>query len=176
MFTEQQYLELLNEFKTLKGEVSILKTEIETLKKFSICPITSEEIINLSKYNSLTEEQLKHYLNCGGDINYHDVWTALMWASYKGHENVVNLLIKYGANLDIKDNLGNTALMMADANGHLNIVNLLIDAGAVSTTNDGQTVFEQIKYYNYNINENTLRYFEDQLDYSTTNLKLLKMK
>ncbi len=32
-----------------------------------------------------------------------DGWTALIWASYYGHERVVSLLIERGANIDIQN-------------------------------------------------------------------------
>ena len=34
-----------------------------------------------------------------------DEWTALMWASYNGHKEVVQLLLDHGAGIDIKSNV-----------------------------------------------------------------------
>lgn len=64
-------------------------------------------------------------------------WTALMHASSRGFINVVNVLLKKGADtspasLERKD----TALMLAATNGHVHIVNALLDAKAdPDTTN-----------------------------------------
>ena len=32
-----------------------------------------------------------------------DRWTALYWAAFKGHIEVVKMLVKYGAAVDIRD-------------------------------------------------------------------------
>ena len=53
--------------------------------------------------------------------------TALMWASVKGHTEVVQLLLGKGALFDEKKNNGvppyggNTALMMASGNSHTGV-------------------------------------------------------
>lgn len=52
--------------------------------------------------------------------------TALMWASYKGHEKVVKLLLEYGAKVDEKDNHGRTAFEWAHDFGQKNIFKPLI--------------------------------------------------
>ncbi|KAH3269678.1 hypothetical protein KXW55_003589 [Aspergillus fumigatus] len=56
--------------------------------------------------------------------------TALYWASSKGHEAVVRLLIERGANVRVKDKLGLTALYQASSSGHEAVVKLLLDHGA----------------------------------------------
>ena len=32
-----------------------------------------------------------------------DGWTALYWAAFKGHVEVIKMLVKYGAAVDIRD-------------------------------------------------------------------------
>jgi hypothetical protein len=56
--------------------------------------------------------------------------TALMRASYKGHINIVGLLLSFGASVAIKDEGSATALHYAVRAGNLEIVHLLIEAGA----------------------------------------------
>ncbi|KAL7573506.1 hypothetical protein ACA910_019822 [Epithemia clementina (nom. ined.)] len=56
--------------------------------------------------------------------------TPLIAASSEGHEAVVALLLKAGANVNAKDQDGTTALMAAAARGHLPIVQALIANGA----------------------------------------------
>jgi hypothetical protein len=60
-------------------------------------------------------------------------YTALMFAANQGYTDLVQILIAAGANLDIKNDYGDTALMIAVGNIYHNypeIVKLLINAGA----------------------------------------------
>jgi len=56
--------------------------------------------------------------------------TALIYAAYKGYTDIVELLIKNRANLNIQDENGLTALMWAAGCGHIEIAKLLIEKGA----------------------------------------------
>ena len=55
---------------------------------------------------------------------------ALMLAADKGHERVVELLLRHGAEVDLQDSGGGTALMSAATNSHERVVELLIRHGA----------------------------------------------
>ena len=71
----------------------------------------------------------------GEDINCRDHrgMTALMIAAENGRVQIVQLLVKEGANLDFTSEQlrsGYSALMIAVVEGHQEIVKLLIDAGA----------------------------------------------
>ncbi|QIG78390.1 ankyrin repeat domain-containing protein [Stakelama tenebrarum] len=83
-------------------------------------------------------------LRAGADIEARDErgYTALILASYNGHEAATHTLVSAGARLDGGDGEGgNTALMGVAFKGHVEIARLLIDAGAdVNARNaDGQT-------------------------------------
>ncbi|XP_059147650.1 ankyrin repeat domain-containing protein 50-like [Physella acuta] len=52
-----------------------------------------------------------------------------MIACEKGHDKIIELLIKYGASLTFVDIEGNNALMNACKSGHIRIVELLIQSG-----------------------------------------------
>lgn len=66
-------------------------------------------------------------LNEGAQINFkYDGWTALMLASYKGHNRIVRLLIERNANPLFKIS-GWTAQDLASYQGHDNIASLLDD-------------------------------------------------
>jgi ankyrin repeat protein len=85
-------------------------------------------------------------LRYGADVNALDVndksvhrfdrqngHTALIWATQVNHTpmtEVVRELLKWGADVNVKDNLGITALMYAAMYGHLEIVRLLLAKGA----------------------------------------------
>lgn len=51
-------------------------------------------------------------------------------ASYKGHADVVELLLKYFAKSNLKDKEGCTALYAACAKGHKNVVRILLENNA----------------------------------------------
>jgi len=59
--------------------------------------------------------------------------TPLLWASLKGHMEIVWLLLEKGYSPNDTYNLGNTALHLAAASGHKKIVQALIDDGAMPT-------------------------------------------
>lgn len=72
--------------------------------------------------------------------------TALMHAAENGHLEIVDLLIKAGAKINLIDKGipvdcpgGNTALILAIQKGHVAIANLLLDAGASPKTKGGGT-------------------------------------
>ena len=56
--------------------------------------------------------------------------SALMLASGGDNENIVNLLLRYGANLELTDNDGDTALFYAASRGNPRVVDILLNAGA----------------------------------------------
>uniref|UniRef100_A0A0G4HY28 Uncharacterized protein n=1 Tax=Chromera velia CCMP2878 TaxID=1169474 RepID=A0A0G4HY28_9ALVE len=71
----------------------------------------------------------------GGDLasflfrrNIVTLRTALMYAASNGHTDIVRLLLKAKANVNIQDNRGHTALISASNPGHAEVVQLLIEA------------------------------------------------
>jgi len=77
--------------------------------------------------------------------------TALMIASYLGHDEVVRVLIRAGANVNQKRAGGNTALMDAVYRAHPRIVQILVQSGAdIRTANDvGTTALQMAQDGNY---------------------------
>lgn len=68
-----------------------------------------------------------------GDLNAitNDGTTALMFAAQNGHSEVMELLLRNGANLDQQDNNGLSAFMRAAWGGHIAAMELLLANGAV---------------------------------------------
>jgi ankyrin repeat protein len=74
-------------------------------------------------------------------------WTPLHEATYSGNENIVNMLLNYGSNLnDLSDNEGKTSLYYACQEGHLAIVRMLVDNGASieQRAHDGNSPFRLV--------------------------------
>jgi len=59
--------------------------------------------------------------------------TALVWASFNGHLNVVHSLLTFGANCSTIDNFGRGALHYSAMKGYEKIVRLLLAAGSQNT-------------------------------------------
>lgn len=59
-----------------------------------------------------------------------DGLTPLCWASYYGQDSAIELLIKYGANLNHRAKGGRTPLMFAADKGYFYVVRILINHGA----------------------------------------------
>ncbi|KAH9966342.1 hypothetical protein BGW80DRAFT_734349 [Lactifluus volemus] len=68
---------------------------------------------------------------CFQDLNAQNGWdfTPLMAASSKGFLQVVQLLLKHGANPNVGDTLGRSSLFFASQGGHLRVSRLLIEYG-----------------------------------------------
>ncbi len=72
-------------------------------------------------------------LNDGADIEARDGesrGTALIWAAFHGHREVVKLLIKRGADVNAASAGGLTPLLLACVQGHISAVKLLLEGGA----------------------------------------------
>ena len=78
--------------------------------------------------------EVRKAISSGANVNAFDMRsgnTALMWAAYKGHEDVARTLIKQGAKVNERSMDGKrTALLMAAYNGHGNVITLLLKNGA----------------------------------------------
>lgn len=77
-------------------------------------------------------EVLEHQLKSGFDPNRVNAsgWSALMYASYLGHETVCSTLLNYGASVDSTNPRGQTSLMLAATCGNLAVVRSLLKKGA----------------------------------------------
>lgn len=77
-----------------------------------------------------------------------DVKTALMVAAYniQGKPEVVRMLLEHDANVNAKDNGGETALMMAVQNKNMEVVNLLLAHRANATLMDNKHSHTALEY------------------------------
>jgi len=83
-------------------------------------------------------------MRAGADVNARsgiNRYTPLIWASVRGHTDIVYALLEAGAEVEYRLADGQTALMRASDNGHIEIVKALLEAGADvnATTERGMT-------------------------------------
>ena len=96
---------------TLAKEISPAKTSA------SVQVTSQQELIDLFFAAAKTgnTEVIQEFLKYGFpvDVRNSDGYTPLMMATYYGHQPVVTLLLKHGADRCLRDKRGNTALMGA---------------------------------------------------------------
>jgi ankyrin repeat protein len=79
------------------------------------------------------QKKVEAFLNEGANVNAkgkESNRTALMWASLRGHLDVVRLLLERRADVNARDDNGETALLSASGKGGIGVVKLLLDKGA----------------------------------------------
>lgn len=125
------------------------KKQTRSKKGGSAAPAEPFPDVYYKEYNFLQAasygflEGLQKYLDEGVDVNmtYPDGHTALMVASYKGHANIVSMLLDRGADVNAKTinetilgynhyRSGSTALVFAIKRGHTEVVQILLQNGA----------------------------------------------
>ena len=80
--------------------------------------------------------------------------TALGWASFNGHLNILQYLIDLGADIHNTNNDGNNALILGSTSGHLNVVRKLVECGSDINCecSDGNTALTIACYFGKDIN------------------------
>ena len=103
----------------------------------------SEAKINDAVFHNQIED-VKEWLKGGNDVNSKSIysgWTPLHVAARYGAKEATELLIKNGANINIKTgdrpSVGKTPLHLAAWGGHFDIVEILIAKGADLNTRGG---------------------------------------
>ncbi len=118
-----KYLKLFENFEDYNPYDLMVMFPDERLKLFikEIKKPTSEQNLNL----------VRDLINLG-TINTQDDWgvTALHFATEEGDEEITQMLIEAGADVNIQTNNGWTPLHKATMGGHSEIVQMLIGAGA----------------------------------------------
>ena len=87
--------------------------------------------------------------------------TALIVASNNGHTDIVEMLLKAGANVDARNKYGYTALIEASWGSHVDIIRMLLKAGADV---NAQNHFGRTALIEASINGNTTDIVEMLLD------------
>ncbi|XP_048589891.1 oxysterol-binding protein-related protein 1 isoform X2 [Nematostella vectensis] len=77
-------------------------------------------------------------VNCRGKSKANNGWTPVLLASYFGHKDVVEILIKAGADINAQNGMGYTALHLASFTGRTAVVLLLLENNADVTIINGE--------------------------------------
>ncbi|MEJ2719372.1 MAG: ankyrin repeat domain-containing protein, partial [Deltaproteobacteria bacterium] len=97
---------------------------------YPVCTWGGElEIGLIREANKGNALKVREILEKGADIESHGrrgSWSALIYASYRGHRDVVKLLLKRGACIGC----GNVPLIWSARGGNPQVVRLLLDSGA----------------------------------------------
>ena len=96
----------------------------------------TEEFFNAVKYGDT--QAVTSSIKNGIDVNMLSDYgrTALMYASGRGHKDIVELLLKSGVDPNLKLLYGKTALTLALEGNYTEIVDILKKAGAKSAQQD----------------------------------------
>ena len=113
--------------------ITELRSQVETLQqekaKKKIPPMSDDDFVKLCMSGDI--KKVEEAIMNGANINARDCvgWTALMMAAYKGYINIAEVLIKHGADVNIRTNTW-TALSWATRYGHTETADLLRKYGA----------------------------------------------
>lgn len=96
----------------------------------------SKELVEAAKMGNVVKAE--SLLKQGADVNSREQngqlalmgYNLLLWASSKGHFEMVKLLLSYGADVNSTDIQNRSPLIMAAAGGYMDIAVLLLESGA----------------------------------------------
>ncbi len=92
------------------------------------------------------EAKLQELIDTGEDIiNFRDdrTWTALHYACWRENVQIVEILLRSGADGTLTDSLGQRAIHLAAERGNERLVQMLLTGNLRATCNDGQTVLHR---------------------------------
>lgn len=124
IYDHLSFLESFNNFRTIGCIIKCLVSNSSDVNKKALYKLILIDVVKQG-YAKVAEALV--YL--GADMNYIDE-TPLILAAKNQYPDVVRVLTKAGANLDIRDCKGMTALMHSMQNFDLESFNVLVEAGA----------------------------------------------
>jgi ankyrin repeat protein len=89
-------------------------------------------VICMSGIGYLKANEIRQFENMRVLVDQNDSrgQTALSLAAENGHVEVVTMLLKVQANIEVQDKYGQAPLIYATENGHVDVVNVLLKAQA----------------------------------------------
>ena len=105
----------------------------------------NEALVDAARYGEMDE--VRDFLTRGARA---DAGDGLLYAAANGHEEIVQVLLEFGADVNKANVQGSTALHWACLNGHVSIVQLLIDKGgnASACNQAGRTPLDEAMHNN----------------------------
>ncbi len=119
-----------------KGDLATTELLLERgadLNKWGVGAL-SQACIN--DHRDVAELLINRGVNVDAIVYDYIKWTALMAATNAGHLDVVRMLVKKGASVDMRDKDGKTALMIAEGRGQIEIAEFLKVTKAESVKRD----------------------------------------
>jgi len=135
-----------------KKQLNLSREEIEKLNE-SLMSATKKNLPNLV-YQALLEganinhlglndkAQGNYYSDIYSNMDVHESMSPLFYSAKHGHEDVMRVLLKYGAEIEVGGGNGITPLTVAAWNGKDRVMRLLINAGAALNV-----TYKTMKYY-----------------------------
>ena len=86
---------------------------------------------------------VKRIVESGAEVNFYG-WPPITYAAFNNHPDIIEYLIKKGAEVNAKTESGATALYLAARNGHLEVVKLLLryEADPTIANQHGETAVD----------------------------------
>jgi ankyrin repeat protein len=131
------------------------KLALVILLLMSTSMLFAQQSTNDSMYDAVVKGDtiaMKDFINRGVDVNLiikqgFVEANLIITAVYNKNADVVKLLLRHGADVDLDDGLGATALMYAVSNANVELVKILLEAGADPALKDktGNNAFSNAK-------------------------------
>ena len=124
VYQQKEFIQRVGIIEIFVNNDIIISPDETTITNLELCFLEFAETGNQFGISTLLE------LGVDVDYNSSEGRTALMIASYAGHQQCVRMLTSANANVDIQDNKGYTALMLATECNSIDIVSHLLSVNA----------------------------------------------
>lgn len=113
-----------------EGNIAMMELFLSRGADINYANRIGEQALQLAAWNGRLEA-VKWLIDRGATVvRDGKAWTALHYAAFAGHNEIAQLLIAHGADVNARTPNDSTALMMATREGREDLARLLLDAGA----------------------------------------------